>query len=642
MGNMKIGVVCGTVRENWVGQEEGLSLIIRRISGKPVLDLLILTSRLKGGKISLMNLNFRLIKQVKSSRWLLVWAVLAGFGAGIAAVIQASQLSSLLAKVHLEGAGLAEVMPFLWFFGFALLIRASLFFISEVTASSGAARIKENLRVTIVAHIFSSGPAAAQDGPSGQLLSTVSQGIDALDAYFSQYLPQLALAAMLPLAYLFIVIPSDPISGLVLLVTGPLIPLFMFLIGRNAQALTHRQWAALERMNAYFLDTLQGLSTLKALGRSRDQADRIARVSDQFRDTTLSVLRVTFLSALALELLSTMGTAIVAVEVGLRLLYGRMNFEEAFFILLLTPDFYLPLRALGLRFHASMSGVSAAQKIFEVLDRPALDGSTERKPVRHPTPDPSPQTPLERWEILLNGVSFTYPGRSQPALDDVNISIPPGKMTALVGPSGAGKSTIVQMVLGFLRPERGYITMNGLPFSELAMEEWRSQVAWVPQQPYLFQGSIASNLLFARPGAPQEELERAAGLAGLSDFIASQPKGFDTPVGEGGARLSTGQVQRLALARAFLRDAPFLVIDEPTAHLDVEQEQFLKEAIRQLSTGRTVLLIAHRLPTVMESDQVYFLDSGRVLEYGAPAGLIAQNSAFARLVLSYDGRKGSL
>ena len=321
-----------------------------------------------------MNLDRRLLKKIGVAKTALMLAVLAGFLAGAATILQARQISQVIARVFLGGQDLAAVMPALWGLLVILAGRAVLSYISEMAASAAAQRVKERLREDLTRRLLALGPAYTQGERSGELVNTLTQGVEALDAYFSQYLPQLALAGLLPLAYLAIVFPLDPLSGVILLLTGPLIPIFMFLIGSAAERLTQRQFSTLGRMSAYFLDTLQGLTTLKMLGRSQEQVGRIARVSEQYREATMGVLRITFLSALALELLSTMGTAIIAVEIGLRLLYGRMGFEGAFFLLLLAPEFYLPLRTLGLRFHASMAGVSAARRIFEVLDQPAGKG----------------------------------------------------------------------------------------------------------------------------------------------------------------------------------------------------------------------------------------------------------------------------
>lgn len=578
-----------------------------------------------------MGLNRRLLRLLAQAKIPLVFTVLAGFLAGLAVVAQARLISVVIARVFLESQGLEDVLPLLLGLLAVLAARSGLVFLSEASSVSAAQRVKEQVREGLSRKLFALGPAYASNERSGELVHTITQGVEALDAYFSQYLPQLALAGMLPLAFLAAVFPIDPLSGLALLLTGPLIPLFMVLIGSAAQKQTARQWTALSRMSAYFLDTLQGLVTLKALGRSREQIDRIARVSEQYRETTMGVLRLTFLSALSLELLATIGTAVIAVEVGLRLLYGRLGFEAAFFVLLLAPEFYQPLRALGLRFHASMDGVSAAQRIYEVLDAP--------EPMLHggslPAPDP------RSAPIVFRDVSYTYPGRSEPALSHLSMTIHPGKITALVGQSGAGKSTILSLLLGFIRPDAGEILVGGVPLSGIDVQHWRAQIAWTSQQPYLFHGSIVDNLRLACPLADFDAMRSALAQAHLLEWIDAQPLGLETQIGEGGARLSGGQAQRLALARAFLRDAPLLLLDEPTAHLDVQQEQLLQESTRGLVQGRTALVIAHRLSTAAAADEIIVLEGGRVVERGTHAHLleaVPPSGAYARLIAAYRER----
>ena len=594
---------------------------------------LVLTKARIAGKIIEMNLDRRLLSQVRVTIFFLALAILAGFLAGAAAILQARQLRRSIAGVLLEGAGLAETLPMLWLLLAIFAARAVFSFLGEGAAVSVSIRVKENLRTSLARKLLALGPAYARGERSGELVNTATQGIEALDGYFSQYLPQLALAGLLPLAYLAVVFPFDPLSGIVLLLTGPLIPIFMFLIGHNAEMLTRHQYLAMGRMSAYFLDTLQGLATLKALGRSRDQVERIAKVSENYRVTTMRVLRITFLSALALELLGTIGTAIIAVQIGLRLLYGQVAFEQAFFILLLAPEFYQPLRALGLRFHASMAGVSAARRIYEVLEQPEPVSERLRSDLKRISFD-------RPFTIYLENVGFTYPGRSSPALDGLNLKICSGEVTALIGPSGAGKSTVAHLLLRFMDPQQGRVRMNGTDLAELSLEAWRAQIAWVPQQPYLFHGTLAENMRVALPEATLAELWRALDQAHLARFVESLPGGIDTQIGEGGSRLSGGQAQRLALARAFLRAAPLLILDEPTAHLDVEQESLLQETTHRLLAGRTALVIAHRLSTVLRADRVIILDRGRVVEEGAPDELRRQNGCFSRMLADYAGRGG--
>lgn len=577
--------------------------------------------------IPIVNLDRRLIRELRAAPLVLLMTIGAGFLAGLAAVWQASQVSRVVAGVFLDHQALAAVLPALWALLAAVFLRVGLGFLSETAALALARRVKDHLRGLLARHILTLGPSAAQAERSGALLHTAVQGIDALDAYFSQFLPQLALAGMLPIAYVLLVLRIDPLSALVLAVTGPLIPLFMFLIGSTGEQLTRRQFGALRQMSAYFLDTLQGLATLKALGRSHDQHRRVAEVSERYRLTTMQVLRLTFLSALVLELLGTLGTALIAVQMGLRLLYGQMAFEQAFFLLMLAPEFYLPLRALGLRFHASMAGISAARQIYAVLNQPVPVTAAGAQPIDLRQP----------FTITLRDVSYTYPERDQPALDGVSLEIAAGQTVALVGSSGAGKSTLAVLLLRFLDPASGDIRVNGRALETIDLEQWRAQIAWVPQRPHLFSGTLAENIRLADPNASDTALHAALRAANLEALVQELPLGLRTPIGEGALRLSSGQAQRLALARAFLRDAPFVIMDEPTAHMDVESEAALIEASRVLLAGKTALVIAHRRSTVLAADRAIVLENGRVVADGPPLRLLEQEGVFSRLFAAQGG-----
>ncbi len=563
-----------------------------------------------------MNIDKRLIHE--TPRGALALTVSTGIGAGALLIGQAYLLSQIVSRVFLDGHTLTQVGGRLGALVGISVARAGLLWGGEVAANRAAGQVKRQMRERLFRHLTALGPVFVRGERTGELVNTAVKGIEELDAYFSQYLPQLALAVLIPLVTLLFVFPIDPLSGVVLLVTAPLIPFFMMLIGSLASALSRRQWTTLSRMSAHFLDVLQGLTTLKLLGRSRDQIQTITRISDRFREATMGVLRVAFLSALVLEMLATISTAVIAVEIGLRLLYDKLPFDEAFFVLILAPEFYLPLRLLGTRFHAGIAGATAAARMFEVLEQAPRVSSTATDWIA------AVQT------IRFENVRAAYEDRA--ALNGVSFEMQPGQKVALVGASGAGKSTVATLLLRLIDPSAGHIWIGDTALGTIPAKVWREQTAWVPQNPYLFAASVADNIRLARPAAPLDDVKRAAEAAHAADFIQRLPQGYETVIGERGARLSGGQAQRIALARAFLKDAPLLVLDEATSNLDPETETLVQLAIRQLMQGRTTLIIAHRLSTVQDADQIVVLENGWVAEVGNHASLVARQGVYYKLV----------
>jgi ATP-binding cassette subfamily C protein CydCD len=558
-----------------------------------------------------MKLTSRLIKLVRKVELILGLSIFLGLAAGVLTVYQAREVSNVISQVFLDGKKLEALTSLLIFILIIILLKAGFVYATDITANLFAIKIKQDLQSKLFNHIINLGPnllksaLGGTETRTGELVNLAIEGMDALEIYFRQYLPQIALAAIIPIIILFFVFPSDSLTGVILLLTAPLLPLFMYLIGTAAEKLTRKQWQGLSRMSAYFLDVLQGLTTLKSLGRSRDQIAIIQKVSEHYRETTMQVLRVTFISALVLELIATLSTAVVAVEIGIRLLEGRLVFEQAFFLLLLAPEFYLPLRMLGTRFHAGMAGVEAANRIFQILDIPStIEGSITRinQTLVGGSSPPS---------IQINRLSFSYPNHSL-ALQDVSFEIPSGKMTALVGESGAGKTTLTWLLMRFLQGQPDQILVNGQSLGQIPINEWQASLSWVPQNPYLFNDTILANIKLAKPDADQLSILKAVHLAHADEFIREMPMGYQTMVGERGVRLSSGQAQRIALARAFLKDSPFIILDEATSHLDPEADRLIRDSLVSLAQGRTFLVIAHHLDTLSIADQVVTLSHGKI------------------------------
>lgn len=576
-----------------------------------------------------MNFSPRLLRQAERAWVGLGLIVLTGLLGGLLIVAQGRLLSSVIAGVHLQGWRLDAVLPSLEWLIPVIVGRLFTTWLGEGTAGIVAVRVKDQLRQDLLAKMARLGPVRLSMERSGEIAAVLTQGLDALDAYFSQFLPQLILAALVPLCVFFFVFPLDWISGLILLLTAPLLPIFMILIGGTAEKLTRKQWGALSLMSANFLETLQGLTTLKAFNQTHAAEERLHSVSERYRKTTLEVLRVTFLSSLALELVATISVAVVAVQIGLRLLAGGIGFEQALFILVVAPDFYLPLRQLGMKFHSASAGISAARRIFEILDLP------EEKP--HPLETNIFEIQPGPPEIEFQDVTYQFPGRNEQAINAINLRMEAGCVTAVVGRSGAGKSSLANLLMGFIQPTGGVIQISQTPMTVINLRAWREQIAWVGQTPRIFSGSIRENILPGNRVTDDENLSQVLTACGLGDWINSLPHGLETLIGEGGALISSGQAQRLMFCRALLKPASLVVLDEPTAHLDVKLEKELQQAMQVLFAGKTVLLIAHRLPTVMLAHHLVVMDSGRIIEEGEPKALIKQPGVFQGLVQTYRG-----
>ncbi len=566
----------------------------------------------------------RLLKEIQSVRVLLGLVVLQGVLGGILIIYQAYDLADIVNRVYLGHENLSQVQYLLENLLLVIGLRALLTLFGESGALSLATRVQARLRLRLSQRILDAGPMYVNREQAGELVNTLIQGVEDLEPYLARYIPQVAMTALVPTIILIDVFAKDWISGLILLITLPLIPFFMILIGRQAEAKTQKQWSLLSRLSAHFLDVLQGLTTLKLLGQSANQAHGIERASDQFRQATMASLRIAFLSALVLELLASLSMAMVAVAIGLRLISGVMAFRTAFFLLVLVPEFYIPWRALGTRFHDGLGGMKAAQRIFQILDAPQWTkafGTQRLSNVEAP--------------LSFENVSFSYEGRENRAVEEVTARIRAQERIAIIGPSGSGKTTLLFLLMGFAHPDSGLIRTGDTPLESVDMTWWRTQVSFLTQSPYIFSGTVRDNLLMAKPSATGQELHGALKTAGAWEFVEDLPQGLETNIQERGRRLSGGQKQRLALARAFLQDAPIVLMDEPTANLDAETEASLWTDLEKLLAGRTVLVVAHRLSTVMHMDKIWVMNQGHLVQQGTATELESEPGLYRELMQAY-------
>ncbi|MFE3902625.1 thiol reductant ABC exporter subunit CydD [Streptomyces sp. NPDC059153] len=551
----------------------------------------------------------RLLRYARATRLFLAAVVALGVVGAALVIAQAMLIAEVVVGGFEDGRTVSGLRTPLIMLAAVALGRGLVSWLTELAAYRASAAVKSELRGRLLERAAALGPGWLSGQRTGSLVALATRGVDALDDYFARYLPQLGLAVVVPVAVLARIVTEDWVSAAIIVVTLPLIPLFMILIGWATQSRMDRQWRLLSRLSGHFLDVVAGLPTLKVFGRAKAQAESIRTITSQYRRATLRTLRIAFLSSFALELLATLSVALVAVTIGMRLVHGELDLYTGLVVLILAPEAYLPIRQVGAQYHAAAEGLSAAEEIFSVLETEPRPGGTQDIP--------------ESLRLELEGVTVRHEGRTEASLDGASLVVDEGETVALVGPSGVGKSTLLDVVLGFTAPDEGRVRIGGVDLAALAPEHWRERIAWVPQRPYLFAGTIAENVRLARPDADDGAVTAALRDAGAYDFVAELPDGAQTLLGEDGAGLSAGQRQRLALARAFLADRPLLLLDEPTASLDGETEAGIVEAVRRLAAGRTVLLVVHRPALLSVADRVVRLEPGLTLRPEKPEAFAA-------------------
>lgn len=533
---------------------------------------------------------------------------------GALLVVQAWLLASVLDAAIMQDVPRQELLASIVGIAALMLVRATITWAGERAGADAAERIKRHVRQSLFARMVAKGPYWSRGKASGELASAVVDQVEALDGFFAKYLPAMAAAAMLPVAFSVLLLPVDVIAGLVLLITAPLIPLFMALVGWGAQGASRRHLRAFARLSGFFADRLRGLSTLKLYGRADAEAASVVAASDALRQRTMSVLRIAFLSSAVLEFFAALGVAGVAVYIGLTYLgfldvrWSPLTLQAGLFCLLMAPEVYAPLRQFAAHYHDRATALAAVTQIAVLFD--GLPQEDAKSKPMHGIPGTA-ATSLGAAGMAVSGLTVLAPGRPQAVLSEASLTLAPGEHVALMGPSGIGKSTLIEAIAR-LRPSQGDIRIDGLPLADWDEAALRGRVALIGQTPQLLAGTIADNIRLGCPGASDIDVQEAARRACVLEFTAALPQGLDTPLGSRGQGLSGGQAQRVALARLFLRDPGLILLDEPTAHLDEATQARLLDEILKFSVGRTLLLATHSAAVAARLGRVVRVADGKV------------------------------
>ncbi|WP_080797473.1 thiol reductant ABC exporter subunit CydD [Arabiibacter massiliensis] len=560
-------------------------------------------------------------------------AALLALATARAALVVAQAWALASAIVHLwEGAPLLDQAPLIALFLACFVGGQGVRYAQDSFLDRYAYARIDDLRGKLLRAVFTEGSRIVQAEGSGSVSALVLEGIDQVETYLRLILPKIVCVVVVPLVVLLCTFPVDWVSGLIMLVMYPVIVFYMGLIGATAKAAASRQHDEYRRLSNHFFDSMRGIDTLKLLGQGRRHGERIFEVSERFREATVKTLRLATLSGSVLDLISTLSLAAVAIMLGFRLVDGSIAFFPALFVLVLVPEYFKPIREFASDYHASLDGKNALASIQAIVaSAPAGDASEGEDSGGAGIPAWDEESVLE-----LADVGFSYPGRE--ALSGVSFAARGFERIGVIGASGSGKSTLVNLLGGFSAPSAGGVRAAGREVADLRDPSWQRQVLYIPQDPYLFHATLRENIAFYRPGASEEDVERAVGVVGLDALVAELPDGLDTVVGEGARALSGGQAQRIALARALLdRSRRILLFDEPTAHLDIETELELKERMLPLMEGRLVFFATHRLHWVHDMDAVLVLEDGRVAWFGPPSELAARDGALARVAARLEG-----
>ena len=572
-----------------------------------------------------------MIHHKKLIRWISKFPYLLGFSVlffeigAIFLIFQFKLISQVINRVIFQYESLENLTPILILIACFVFFRGLLNFLGEIISKRIAKNVKNVIRNEFISIVLTK--RGDKWTHSGEFLTIFYARVEALEDYFSLFLPQVALSILIPISILFFVFPLDNLSAVVFLVTAPLIPFFMVLIGKFSEKKNQKQWKALSSLSTFFLDSIRGLKTLLLFNQEEKHLERIKRANDNYFQVTTSVLKISFLSALVLELLSMLSIAVVAVEIGLRLLYFKISFEQAFFILLIAPDFYLPLRNLGARFHAAINGVEGYKELEKFLESDEND-ENHWKEINFPK---------ETNRIQLKNLTIQFSNQEKPVISNLSFCFDQGRHYALIGANATGKSSLFRALLRFIPPVKGKIFIDDMDFTNISPEKYYPLFSWLPQNPAIFQGSIFENIQIADPGITREKIEMILEKVDLLDFVNSLPNGMNTITHEFGITISSGQKQKIALARLMIRDAPIVICDEPTTHLDPSTEEITSRVLKEFTQNKIYISIAHKLKTIKDADRILFFQKNFPIVTGSFETLKEENQNFRKYINFYFG-----
>ncbi|MGM5474181.1 thiol reductant ABC exporter subunit CydD [Bacillus pumilus] len=566
--------------------------------------------------------------QLKGIRGLLALLGIVSLIQGASIIFQAQWLAHAITTLF-DGKSLSQATPYVLLFLAAFLVRHGLTLIREKVMFTYSSRIGADIRKQLLDQLFRLGPAFTKKKGTGKLVTLAMEGIAQYRQYLQLFLPKMVNMAVIPAMVLIYVWTLDDTSAVILIVTLPILIIFMILLGLVAQRKAAKQWRSYEKLSNHFTDSLRGLETLRYLGISKKHSRNIGEVSKRYRKATMSTLKVAFLSSFALDFFSMLSIATVAVFLGLRLIEGELLLLPALTALMLAPEYFLPVREVGNDYHATLNGKEANEAMQVILEEKGFR-TQETQSVQ-----------LNEWNeqsaLTLHDVSVQHDEHAPYSIQDVDLTVKGKKKIGIIGASGSGKSTLTDVLGGFVEPTSGQITLNGNPLVHLQMKEWQKEVVYMPQHPYLFHMTLRENIRFYEPHATDEEVERAASEAGLSQLVAQLPNGFDEVIGEQGRGLSGGQAQRIALARTVLGKRSIMLLDEPTAHLDIETEYELKKTMLPLFEDKLVFLATHRLHWMPDMDEIIVMDEGTIAEMGTHESLMQRKGVYYQLVQEQMG-----